>query len=68
MPFRGVELVLFDYMNDVVVIADSATGIVLDANEAAERLWGRSRAELVGSHQSGLHPDILDAQVRGPRS
>ena len=56
--------VLFHYMNDAAVIADSATGIVLDANEAAERLWGRSRAELVGSHQSGLHPDILDAQSR----
>jgi PAS domain S-box-containing protein len=51
--------VLFHHMNDAAVLADVVTGTILEANQPAERLWGRSIAELVGSHQSQLHPANL---------
>ncbi len=41
---------------DALFIADAETGILLDASPSAEALTGRSRADLVGSHQSTLHP------------
>lgn len=56
--------VLFHHMNDAAVLADVASGIILEANQPAERLWGRSISELVGSHQSQLHPSDLDVEAR----
>lgn len=56
--------VLFHRMNDAAVLADIETGLLLEANEPAERLWGKSIAELVGSHQSSLHPPNLSADAR----
>lgn len=51
--------VLFHHMNDAAMLADIETGIILEANQPAERLWGKSIAELVGCHQSQLHPPVL---------
>ncbi len=51
--------VLFHHMNDAAVLADIETGIILEANQPAERLWRKSISELVGSHQSQLHPPAL---------
>lgn len=56
--------VLFHRMNDAAVLADVETGRLLEANEPAERLWGRSISQLVGMHQSQLHPPTLDAVAR----
>jgi PAS domain S-box-containing protein len=50
--YRG----LFENSGDAVFIVDIKTGIVLDANRQAEQLTERSRQELIGTHQSGLHP------------
>jgi PAS domain S-box-containing protein/putative nucleotidyltransferase with HDIG domain len=47
---------LFESAPDAVFLADAQTGQLLDANPAAERLTGRSRAELITLHQSALHP------------
>jgi PAS domain S-box-containing protein len=47
---------LFQHLNDAVFVADPDTGLILDANAAAERLTGYSRDELLGMHQSRLHP------------
>lgn len=51
--------VLFHHMNDAAVLADIETGIILEANQPAERLWRKSITELVGCHQSQLHPPVL---------
>ncbi|MFQ6115698.1 MAG: PAS domain S-box protein, partial [bacterium] len=48
--------VLFENANDAIFIADAVTGNLLFANEMAEKLTGRNRRELVGMHQSKLHP------------
>lgn len=51
--------VLFHHMNDAAVLADIETGMILEANQPAERLWRKSISELVGCHQSELHPPML---------
>ena len=39
-----------------IFLADAETGELVDANEAAADLVGRSRDELIGMHQTDLHP------------
>jgi PAS domain S-box-containing protein len=48
---------LFENANDAILIADTKTGIILDANKQAEQLIGRPRQEIIGMHQSGIHPE-----------
>jgi PAS domain S-box-containing protein len=50
--YRG----LFQNSGDAVFIVDTETGIILDANRQAEQLSGKPRQELIGMHQSQLHP------------
>jgi PAS domain S-box-containing protein len=50
--YRG----LFEYATDAIFIADTNTNIILDANRQAERLIGRPKDEIIGMHQSKLHP------------
>ncbi len=47
---------LVETANDAIFLADAATGTIIDANRAAERLLGVARDEIVGMHQSELHP------------
>ncbi len=48
--------VLFREARDAMFIAEPYTGIIQDVNKQAERLLKRSRNELIGTHQSLLHP------------
>jgi len=50
--YRG----LFENAGDSVFIVDMETGIILDANRQAERLTGRPKTQIIGMHQSKLHP------------
>ncbi len=56
----------FDAMDDAGFIADAA-GLILAANPAAERLYGRPRAELIGLRADALHgpgaPPIEDVNA-----
>ena len=47
---------LFDSLHDAVFLADAETGYIVDANKKAEILLDRRREEIIGMHQSGLHP------------
>jgi PAS domain S-box-containing protein len=42
---------------DATFAADAATGIVVDANPAAQAMMGYSREELIGMHVTMLHPE-----------
>lgn len=42
---------------DAILLADAASGNLLDANPAAERLFGRPRSQLIQMHQTELHPE-----------
>jgi len=47
---------LVESSNDAIFVADTETGIVIDANEQAEAMIGLTRNKLIGMHQSELHP------------
>ncbi|MBF0343161.1 MAG: PAS domain S-box protein [Nitrospirae bacterium] len=47
---------IFDTSPDAMFIAEIDTGIIVDANPAATRLLLRKKDEIVGIHQSLLHP------------
>jgi PAS domain S-box-containing protein len=47
---------LFDEVLDAIFIADAETGIIVDCNRAAAELVCRDKSELIGKHQSILHP------------
>ena len=50
---------IFEGSLDAIFLADPESGVVIDANPAAEELLGRSRAEIVGLHQTLVHPPRL---------
>ncbi|GAG01199.1 unnamed protein product, partial [marine sediment metagenome] len=47
---------LFESAGDAIFLADPDTGEILDANSAAAKLIGRERSQIIGMHQSQLHP------------
>lgn len=47
---------LFQEARDAILIADLESGIILNVNKQAERLFKRDRSELIGMHQVELHP------------
>jgi PAS domain S-box-containing protein len=55
---------LFEGSPDAIFIADPDTGTILDANPAASRLVARRREEIIGLHQSELHPPRNDQLSR----
>ncbi len=47
---------LVETAHDAIILADAESGIILDANRAAEKLLARPLQEIIGLHQSDLHP------------
>lgn len=56
---------VFDASRDALLLADGDSGVILDANRQAERLFGCQRSELVGKHQRQLHPPAQQVQIAG---
>jgi PAS domain S-box-containing protein len=52
----------FDEALDAIFVGDAETGIMIDCNNAATRLVGRERSELIGKHQRILHPQEVDKE------
>ena len=48
--------ILFQEANDAIFLMDADTGFILNANREAERLLGRPTKQIIGMHQSQLHP------------
>jgi PAS domain S-box-containing protein len=65
---------VLDAIRDAVFLADIETGMIVDANRAAESLCGRSITELQSLHHSELHPPEMaesakcsfEKSVQGP--
>jgi PAS domain S-box-containing protein len=55
---------LFNNAPDAMLIADPKSGILLDANSEASRLLQRPHEEIVGLHQTELHPSRLEEHSR----
>jgi PAS domain S-box-containing protein len=47
---------LIESAGDAVFLTDAETGIILDVNKAAETMMGDSRENIIGKHQTKLHP------------
>jgi len=47
---------LFEEAQDGIFLADSETGMIVDCNYEAAKLVGRDKSELIGQHQTILHP------------
>lgn len=47
---------LMEKANDAIFLADAETGILIDVNQKACELTGYSREEMIGMHQTKLHP------------
>jgi len=47
---------LFDVAHDAIIVAEVESGIIVDANNKALELTGYSIDELIGKHQTFLHP------------
>jgi PAS domain S-box-containing protein len=54
----------WSYAQDGKFAVDACTGIVVDANPAAEALTGYSRNEIIGMHVTMLHPEAERERVR----
>ena len=52
---------LIDFAPDAILIADAESGIILEANNSAATMLGLAVNQIVGMHQSQLHP-AEDAQ------
>ena len=55
---------LFKNLNDAAFLADVETGRILDTNRRGEALLGRTREEIIGMHQSELHPPEMANEYR----
>ena len=47
---------LFEEARDGIFVAEAETGVIIDCNRAAAELVGREKSELIGQHQTMLHP------------
>jgi|WetSurMetagenome_2_1015567.scaffolds.fasta_scaffold02019_4 two-component system, cell cycle sensor histidine kinase and response regulator CckA len=54
---------LFEEARDAIFVADPETGIILDVNHAAEDLMKKPKSDLIGLHQSALHPTEESVQI-----
>jgi len=48
---------LVETSNDAIFVADGKTGIILEANRKAAEMTGRTVQEIIGMHQTELHPE-----------
>jgi PAS domain S-box-containing protein len=49
---------LFQSSNDAIFIADSDSGIIIDANEKAEKILGKNLIQILGMHYLKIHSEI----------
>ena len=47
---------LFEEARDGIFLGDAETGVIVDCNYEATNLVGRDKSELIGQHQTILHP------------
>jgi PAS domain S-box-containing protein len=49
---------LYNLSPDAIILAEAESGLIIDANEVAEKLFEKPLNQIIGIHQSKLHPDF----------
>ncbi len=49
---------IFENAKDAIFWADLDTGVIINCNKAAEVLLEKSKEEIIGTHQTALHPPL----------
>jgi PAS domain S-box-containing protein len=57
---------LFAEAMDGIGLVDAKTGVILDCNQALAALVGRDKTELIGQHQTILHPPVANGEAFSP--
>jgi PAS domain S-box-containing protein len=47
---------LFECAKDAIIIADTTSGLIIDCNEQAQQMLGKTKEAIIGLHQSAVHP------------
>lgn len=55
---------LFDGARDAILVADAGSGLIVDANAQAAKLLNRPKHQIIGMHQSRLHPPECAKEYR----
>ena len=55
---------LLDSANDAILVADTETGVIVQANRRAEDLLGLSVDRIIGMHESDFHPPEMREAYR----
>lgn len=55
---------LFENLHDAAFVADCETGTIIETNLTGQELLGMSREEIIGMHQSRLHPPCMAEAYR----
>ena len=55
---------VFDTLQTAIVLADAPSGMIVEANKSAKRLFGASNSELMGMHLADLVPGEEQDKVR----
>ncbi|PKO13802.1 MAG: hypothetical protein CVU39_17400 [Chloroflexi bacterium HGW-Chloroflexi-10] len=49
---------LYNLSPDAIIVAEAESGLIIDANEVAGKLFEKPLNQIIGIHQSKLHPDF----------
>lgn len=55
---------LFESLNDAAFLGDCETGLIIETNLQGQKLLGMTRGEIIGMHQSRLHPACKAEEYR----
>ncbi|MFB6120861.1 MAG: PAS domain S-box protein [Halobacteriaceae archaeon] len=64
LSLRRKYRALLSTIPDAVVVTDVDSGEIVEVNDGASALFGRDRADLIGSHQTSLHPAGQEERYR----
>ena len=57
-------IALFENLNDAAFVADTESGVIIETNKKGELLLGRTQKEIIGMHQTEIHPPAKSEEYR----
>ena len=57
-------IALFENLNDAAFVADTESGVIIETNKKGELLLSRTQKEIIGMHQTEIHPPAKSEEYR----